>query len=147
MRRARGQRRSRWTAAAALLAAAATLIGQGWATSHDVAIRHVLCAEHGEVTHVAPARADAAAPPSASARLARPSAAVPAGRRAPCEHEHCAVASALRDGADPPPARAAVCFVPPPPTASAPRTDVVPARGRSRVLASAPKTSPPAARA
>jgi hypothetical protein len=143
---ARGQRRSRWTAAAALLAAAATLIGQGWTTSHDVAVQHVLCAEHGEVTHVAPARADAPAPSTASA-AARPAAAAPAGERAPCEHEHCAVAPVLRDGADAPPARAAISFVPPPPTASAPRTDVVPVRGRSRVLASAPKTSPPAARA
>src|SRR5262252_8835261 len=120
MRTARRQRGSRWTAAAALLAAAATLIGQGWTTSHDVAVQHVLCVEHGEVMHVAPARAAAGAPSPATA-AARPAAAAPAGERAPCEHEHCAVAPALRDGADPPPARAAVSFVPPPPTVSAPR--------------------------
>jgi hypothetical protein len=144
MRAVRGHRGSGRTAAVALLAAAATLIGQGWTTSHDVAVQHVRCAEHGELTHVAPARAVAAAAPVAAA--AHPAAAAPAGDPAPCGHEHCAVASALRDGADRPAARAAASILPPPPAASAPGTHVVPARGRAQVLASAPKTSPPAAR-
>jgi hypothetical protein len=146
MRKAGGHRGSRRTAApAALIAAAATLIAQAWTTSHDVAVRHVRCAEHGELTHVAPAPA-ATAPPVA-APGARAAAVAPAGDRAPCGHHHCTVAPALRDGAGPPAARAAISIVPPPAAATAPGRRIVPARGRAHVLANAPKTSPPPARA
>jgi hypothetical protein len=143
MRTAGGHRGSRRTAAAALLVAAATLIARTWATSHDAAVQHVRCAEHGDVTDVAFARG-AASPAFAATR---PAAAASAGDSEPSGHHHCAVRAALQDGTDPPAARAAVSIVPPPATATPPCAHVVPARGRAQVLASAPKTSPPAARA
>jgi len=60
----------------------------------------------------------------------------------PSEHEHCAVALALRGSAQLQVVRAAVRLVAPP-VAVRPAVDPAPRPGRAFVLASAPKTSPP----
>jgi len=123
--------------AAALIAAVG--FAQFSASWHEASVRHVRCAEHGEMTHVA-ALADydvsAARAPVANDALAGSEASAPAG------HDHCGVVFSFRTSAQSRVLRLAVRFSPPPAIlrrAGAP----APRPGRSFVLASAPKTSPP----
>jgi hypothetical protein len=142
-----GRNRTRPRPAGAALATrlfALALIGAigfaQFATSwHETAVRHVRCAEHGEVTDVALGSDHDVAPARASVPRIKQG---PTG--ATSEHDHCAVAFALRGSAQPRVLRVAERFAPPPVVvrcsgAPAPRP------GRAFVLASAPKTSPPVA--
>ena len=121
------------------LMAAATL-AQLASISHEMTVRHFRCAEHGELTHVA---AMAAAPEALPAP--RPTAALrtPESEAADA-HEHCAVAFTIEGSSCTFSPNSAIGAVSPPPPAYPARAIVVPA-GRTGVLASAPKTSPPSA--
>ncbi len=135
--RFRGDRRrlSRTSRALALAAAAAAVLGQFFALSHEIIGRHARCAEHGELTHVRLAGAMAPQEPAATSGLQ-------ANERDPLPgHEHCATALTLHSAAATrvylqtrqlPPATAPILFWKAPP-----------ARERASLLASAPKTSPP----
>jgi hypothetical protein len=112
---------------------------------HEASVRHVRCAEHGELTHVAVISEGAAAAPSpeepsAAMRLALK------GRDAgtAAGHDHCAVAFVVQGGAQTPTARTAVRITPPAPVPG-PAIVAPPVLGRAFRLATAPKTSPPVA--
>lgn len=103
---------------------------------HEATVQHVVCAEHGELTHVssiasrAPARA-----------LGR--AAIQAGDVEIADaHEHCGFVFAPASSPPSPVVRVAAKFEPPPIVAEKPGAPA-PHPGRAFVLASAPKTSPP----
>jgi hypothetical protein len=132
-------RRARTAGTLSLLALLAVTGAQLSAAWHEMTVRHVVCADHGEMTHVRIGSAPAA---NASA----PSGGAGAQNPATSEgHEHCALALIVR-GNTPAPARATVARALPPPTVVAPRAPMSVLRpGRTFVLASAPKTSPPAA--
>jgi hypothetical protein len=121
----------------AAAAAVASLVGQLFALSHEIAVRHVRCAEHGELTHVAIASGATAIATEAPARNALSAQETAAST----VHDHCVTALTLQASVAPPAPRGAVeaKFPPakhPPPRAPAPLS-------RSSLLASAPKTSPP----
>ena len=129
---------------AARLFAAALIAAVGFAqfslSWHEASVRHVRCAEHGEMTHVAALSDSGTAPSRGITRttLAGSEAGTLAG------HEHCGAAFTFRGSAQHKISRVATRFTPPPAAvwrvgAPAPRP------GRSVVLASAPKTSPPSA--
>jgi hypothetical protein len=110
--------------------------GQLAASWHRASVRHVRCAEHGEVTHLAALSAPGTVAASGRTTLA------PSETGAPSEHDHCGVVLAAQAGAHARPLRTAVPFAPPPVVARI-VADTVDLRGRAFVLASAPKTSPP----
>jgi hypothetical protein len=122
------------------------LIGSGSsqlaASWHEVAVRHVRCADHGELTHVTIAE------PSAVGRAAPSSLLISSARAeetgAADTHEHCALAFVVRAGTEAPRAPVATRFSPPE-TVTHRAPTVAPRPGRTVVLASAPKTSPPSA--
>jgi hypothetical protein len=122
----------------ALFVAAAALAAQFSSAWHELAVRHVRCAEHGELTHVAPLQGASPAPASDVRAVDALPPATPDG------HEHCAVLFTIQGSAQAPVVRTPVAFAPPVPVARA-ATDVAPRPGRAFVLASAPKTSPPSA--
>jgi len=106
---------------------------------HDAAFRHVRCAEHGELTHVA------GATPGSSMTL--PGAAARAGlseqgRVGDQEHEHCQLVFAAAAAATRVFLAEAVPFTPPA-LAEPLATSLRPVAGRAGHLACAPKTSPP----
>jgi hypothetical protein len=123
---------------------AATLIAavgfaQFSASWHEAGVRHVRCAEHGEMTHVT-VSAEYQAP--AARDLANGDALLGSEAASAASHEHCGVVFSLRASTPSRVLRLAVRFSPPPVVlkrAGAP----APRPGRSCVLASAPKTSPP----
>ena len=129
---------------AARLFAGALIAAVGFAqfslSWHEASVRHIRCAEHGEMTHVA-ALPDHGTPPTRGitrTTLAGSEAGTPAA------HDHCGVAFTFRGSAQHQVIRLATRFTPPPAAVwrvSAP----APRPGRSVVLASAPKTSPPSA--
>jgi hypothetical protein len=104
---------------------------------HDAAFRHVRCAEHGELTHVAGANTSASlTQPSAGAGLSE------RGREGAQEHEHCQLVFAAAAAVTASFFAQAVPFTPPllpEPLA----TSLLPLSGRVGHLACAPKTSPP----
>lgn len=110
-------------------------IASSW---HELTVRHVRCAEHGELTHVrashgltpAPARGDAAAEGQAT-ELAD-------------GHDHCSNDCLVRDRLHVSVIRTLVRFTPPPAVARQVR-EIAVSPGRAFVLSSAPKTSPPSA--
>jgi len=117
---------------------AAASLAQLASLSHEMTVRHFRCAEHGELTHVAPLAATAAVLPTRAE-----GAALRAAGRAADAHEHCSVAFTIEASASAP-APALTGDVPPPPpvaTPAEPRLE----RGRTVALAAAPKTSPPRA--
>ena len=121
---------------AALIAAVG--FAQFSASWHESSVRHVRCAEHGELTHVA-ALSDQGTPPPLGAvhtALAGSEAGTPAG------HDHCGVAFTFRGSAQQQVLRVSTRFAPPPAIVRR-AGDPAPRPGRSFVLASAPKTSPP----
>jgi hypothetical protein len=105
-----------------------------------MAVRHVRCADHGELTHVTlgePSAVGTAAPGSSLTSSASAQETSAADR-----HEHCALALIVRAGTEAP--RAPIARrVSPPQTVKRRAPTVVPRPGRTVVLASAPKTSPP----
>jgi hypothetical protein len=124
----------------AVVAMAAATLAQVFALSHEVTVRHFRCAEHGELTHVAPTAIDLS--------LVGPRRAVHAIRPQVAEtvdaHEHCSTAFTVEGGSAPPVVRVPVRFTPPPSICGESPAPALPA-GRAFVLASAPKTSPPSA--
>ena len=125
-----------FTIAVMVAASAAQLVS----LSHEMTVRHFRCAEHGELTHVAALAAPAAvlsARPTHDALRAH-------DRETADAHEHCGVAFTVEGHSFSPAGGELVGTVPPPRpivVADAP----VRSPGRAFVLASAPKTSPPAA--
>jgi hypothetical protein len=112
-------------------------VAQFFALSHEVTVRHFRCAEHGELTHVA------ATPGEYLLPMPRPTDALRRGEvDAPNAHEHCAAAFTIQGGSSLPFVGGAARLAPP----SQDRPPPVPPLTRDRVLvlASAPKTSPPA---
>ena len=116
----------------------AASLAQFAALSHEMTVRHIRCAEHGELTHVASSASEAAATAADVGRAVRPHTTGLADA-----HEHCGRALLLTAGATISPPALSGELAPPPaaPVPTAPRL----ARGRDTALAAAPKTSPPRA--
>jgi hypothetical protein len=110
------------------------------ASWHESSVQHVRCAEHGELTHVAALSDQGTPPPRGVARttFTGSEAGTPEG------HDHCAVAFTFRGSAQQQVLRVSTRFAPPPAVVRR-AGDPAPRPGRSFVLASAPKTSPPSA--
>ncbi len=121
--------------ALALVAAAAAVLGQFFALSHEIAVRHARCAEHGEVTHVRLAGVVAQLEPSPTSGLGAQE-----GEPLP-GHEHCATALTLHSATGTRVYRHATHS--PPASTPIPLWNAPPGRDRAFLLASAPKTSPP----
>jgi hypothetical protein len=121
---------------------AAATLAQFFALSHEVTVRHVRCAEHGELTHVAALAIDLPTPTLGARRTV--AAWRPQAGETTDAHEHCATAFTVAGGSAPPVVRVAVRFTPPPSVYRA-ASVAVPPIARAFVLASAPKTSPPTA--
>ncbi|HET9624362.1 MAG TPA: hypothetical protein VFP84_23480 [Kofleriaceae bacterium] len=105
---------------------------------HEARTRHVRCAEHGELVHVAspsgPARADS--PRHASVRAT-------GGLATLVEHEHCTLLPATRDAR--PAVRGPALVAHRVAVADLPRaTCDLPGLPQPRLYRTAPKTSPPA---
>jgi hypothetical protein len=122
---------------AAVLIAALGFV-QFSASWHEATVRHVRCAEHGELTDVEAASPQAPVPASARAIIESPAGATNAG------HDHCSLVFAFRRNADVQVVRVAKHFETPS-LALRPACDLAPRPGRAFILASAPKTSPPSA--
>jgi hypothetical protein len=133
-------RNHRLSSAAKSFAVAMTLIAtlaQFFALSHEVTVRHYRCAEHGELTHIAATSGEFLLP------VPRLTDAVRRGETdAPDAHEHCAAAFTICGGSSLPFVGGAARLAPPPQDRPPPLPPLV--RDRLFVLASAPKTSPPA---
>jgi hypothetical protein len=135
----RRMRAGRWLALAVLLMAGGTQLTASW---HELAMRHVLCAAHGELTHIKVATATQA---SSGARDHEASSAFvsPLQTETTDAHEHCAIALIVQTGIEAPSAPVAMRHSPPPAANHARTIVATPDQGRTIVLASAPKTSPP----
>jgi len=105
---------------------------------HDLMVRHVVCAEHGELTHAHSSSAHAAEPESGVTTVEGDSGAELDA------HEHCASGALVRQRMHVSVIRPAVRYTPPPAVVREVR-DALTDPGRAFVLASAPKTSPPSA--
>lgn len=134
-------RRARTAGALSLLVLLAVTGAQLSNTWHELTVRHVVCADHGEMTHV---RLSAGAKPGQQAAGAAAPGASAQDPALPEGHEHCALALIVQAGTQAPARATTARFLPPPPVGAthAPLTVIGP--GRIFVLASAPKTSPPA---
>jgi hypothetical protein len=125
-------------AAQLLVVALIAIVGLGPIASsrHELTVRHVVCAEHGELTDVPTSRGlDVTPTRSLSSVEGQPTEALEG-------HEHCASGLIVRERAHLSVVSSFVRFSPPPSVvrdAGAPLTFP----GRVFVLASAPKTSPP----
>jgi hypothetical protein len=105
---------------------------------HELTIRHVRCAEHGELTHVRTTRGTVAAPVRELASVQGDDADAARG------HDHCSRGFLVRARVESSIVRTLVRHTPPAAvTREVRETVVIP--GRAFVLASAPKTSPPSA--
>lgn len=139
LHRLRRARAAGTLAALLLVTVTGAQFGAAW---HEMTVRHVICADHGELTDVPLGpRPDAlrtharATEPSGGARAQDPA--------APDRHEHCGLALIIQ-GSPQAPARQASASALPPPPAAAPRAPLMAiGSGRAVVLAGAPKTSPP----
>jgi hypothetical protein len=110
-------------------------IASSW---HELTVRHVRCAEHGELTHVPASQGLAPAPARDVASAEGQATDVADG------HDHCANGFLVRGRLHVSVIRTLVRFTPPPAVARQVRELTV-SPGRAFVLASAPKTSPPSA--
>jgi hypothetical protein len=119
---------------------AAATFAQLLSISHEMTVRHFRCAEHGELTHIAPMIAGTAEMP---ARSSNDSFRAPESEAGDA-HEHCGVAFTI-EGSSCTSAPSSASGTVSPPAAARPARAVVPLTGRVGVLASAPKTSPPSA--
>jgi len=141
MRLRAGNHRASVTARAFTVAVmAAATFAQLLSISHEMTVRHFRCAEHGELTHVAPMMAGAVEIPARSSNdtFRAPESDVADG------HEHCGVVFTIEGSSCTSSRSSAVGTVSLPPAAR-PARAVIPPIGRVGVLASAPKTSPPSA--
>jgi len=125
---------------AAVLIAAVGLV-QFSGLWHEASVRHVQCAEHGEAIDVGIV-SDLG--PSPARHRATGSGMEGADNAETTSHDHCSVVLAFRTSARAQLIRLAVRFAPPP-VVLQPASAPAPRPGRAFVLASAPKTSPPAA--
>ena len=114
---------------------AAAPIANSW---HELTVRHVRCAEHGELTHVPTS--------SGFVVLATPTHASVGGQdiAAADAHEHCSGGFIVGKKVDVSIIRSPVRWTPPPSIARETHAPA-PRPGRAFLLASAPKTSPPSA--
>ena len=113
-------------------------VAQFFALSHEVTVRHFRCDEHGELTHVAATSGESLLP------VARSTDALRRGEAdAPDAHEHCAAAFTLQGSSSLSFVGGAARLAPPPQDRPPPLLPPL-VRDRAFVLASAPKTSPPA---
>ncbi len=139
-RRAGNHSFSTATKSIAVVVTAAATLAQFFALSHEVTVRHFRCAEHGELTHVAPTAIDlSSVEPRRAVDVIRTQVAETADA-----HEHCATAFTVEGSAAAPVVRVPVRFTPPPSVSRA-KPVVAAGLGRAFILASAPKTSPPSA--
>ncbi len=105
---------------------------------HELTVRHVLCAEHGELMHIRTGAA-AADPTRATSRTS-----VEGDVEDVADgHDHCSNGLLVRGRMFVSVIRSSMRFVPPPAVTREARAVAV-SLGRAFVLASAPKTSPPA---
>jgi hypothetical protein len=107
---------------------------------HELTVQHVLCAEHGELTHVGTTH-------ELSVGAVRNLAAIEAQRggiETAGGHDHCSLGCVVRSGVLASVVRTAARYVPPV-TSTLTKPALPPCFGRGFVLASAPKTSPPSA--
>jgi hypothetical protein len=105
---------------------------------HDLTVRHVVCAEHGELTHARASSAHEAEPESGlTTTQGDTGAEVDA-------HEHCGAEALVRQRMHGSVIRSVIRYTPPPTVVRKVR-QALPDPGRAFVLASAPKTSPPSA--
>ncbi len=116
---------------------AAMWLAQFGSLSHELTVRHVRCAEHGELTHV---------PISAAAPVTtHPMSRGPAVEGRPGDsvdaHEHCGLAFTLEGNATAPVPDICGVLPPPPPVPAPPAPRL--RSGRTVALSAAPKTSPP----
>jgi len=135
MRAGAASHRSRRFRPLTIAVMAAALVGQLVAVSHEAAVRHFRCAEHGELTHIAITGA-AGVPSPESDRIGSNQNLVSDGQ------VHCAVAFTVREGERPVVFGSLVRYAPPPTVVRATRSSLA-QPGRLVILASAPKTSPP----
>lgn len=140
MNRLNPSRLSRTGRALAVALSTAVTLAQLIALSHEAGVRHVRCAEHGELTHVASV-------PAEVALSFRPAHA--AWRRGALEtpdaHEHCAGAFTVQSSTASPLIRADLRR-PAPDVRHAPPPGPTFRREPRSLLAAAPKTSPPRSR-
>jgi hypothetical protein len=125
--------------AAVLIAAVGFVQLSAWL--HEASVRHVQCAEHGQAIDVGIVSDTG---PSATRHRATDTGMEGADNAEATSHDHCPVVFALRASARAQLVRLATRFVPPPIVVQ-PASEPAPRPGRAFVLASAPKTSPPAA--
>ncbi len=119
---------------------AAATLAQLSSIAHEMTVRHFRCAEHGELTHLAALATSREAVPAqrSTDALRTPE------REIADAHEHCGVAFTVEGSSCTPSAGSAIGTVAPTP-AVRPAPPAAISGGRVVVLASAPKTSPPAA--
>jgi hypothetical protein len=108
---------------------------------HEASVRHVRCVEHGEAIDVGLV-SDLG--PSSTRHRATSISIERADSGEAATHDHCSVLFALRAGTRAQLVRLATRLIPPP-VVVRPASEPAPRPGRAFVLASAPKTSPPAA--
>jgi hypothetical protein len=117
--------------------AGAMLLAQLFAISHEITVRHVRCAEHGELTDLAPSSFSVPTPalgPRTASLRSLPVETLTA-------HDHCNAAFPAQGGSPTSISRGAIRA--PLAVAAGPRRGEPPRTSRARVLALAPKTSPP----
>jgi hypothetical protein len=129
--------------AVARLLALAAIVATGFAqfsTSwHEASVQHVRCAEHGEITHVAMVANPVPSPIARHNVVGASDPVAPSGG-----HDHCDFVFAVQGSAQNRVVRVAITL-PPPPQVAPRAVEPAPLPGRTFVLASAPKTSPPSA--
>jgi hypothetical protein len=85
--RRRSNHRGRFSRLVALFVSALCLTGQLLAAAHEATERHILCAEHGEVTHLRVTPASSADPGGNDGVKAQP--------EADAGHDHCGILARL----------------------------------------------------
>jgi hypothetical protein len=132
---------ARLFAAALIVAIGVAQLSASW---HEANVRHVRCAEHGEAIDVGVVGVVSALGSSSASNRAKSTGMEGADNGEAAAHDHCSVLLALRAGTRAQLVRLATRLIPPP-VVVRPTSEPAPRPGRAFVLASAPKTSPPAA--
>jgi hypothetical protein len=107
-------------------------------SQHELTVRHVVCAEHGELTHVRATTGATGVDARGIASVTKEEGDVAEG------HEHCSSGFLVRARLHHSVIRSLVRYTPPPVITREVR-EIAVNPGRAFVLASAPKTSPPSA--
>jgi hypothetical protein len=115
------------------------LVAQLLAVAHEATERHVICAEHGELSHLRPS----AGPLSLEGGRTRSRAVADAALTESAVHEHCAFLLSARGVRGKP--ILLVASAPEPALPPTPRAAPIVAAPAERILLSAPKIAPPAA--